>query len=280
MRERLQKILSRAGIASRRRAELLITTGHVKVNGQIVRELGLKADPDQDRIVVDNRPVILAPTIVYALHKPLDVVSTNRDPERRTTVLDLVPVSPRVYPIGRLDRMTAGLILLTNDGELALHLSHPRYEHSKEYELIGTSLRPLTELLSRMRRGVRLQDGWFVPDDVQYVGQRKDQLVFRVVVHEGRNHLLRRFSARVGLELTRLTRIRVGPITLTGLSPGMWRRLGAEELRMLRQLVTEPVPGLPDRRANATGDRLPSRSKVRLEGLQPRPKRGIRRPAK
>ncbi len=279
MQERLQKILSRAGVASRRHAEEMIVAGQVKLNGKIVRELGTKADPAVDKITVNNQPISFSATVVYALNKPLDVVSTSRDPQQRKTVMDLVPEEPRVYPIGRLDRMTGGLLLLTNDGDLALKLSHPRYEHTKEYVITGTGHRAVTDLLGRMRHGVVLQDGPFVPDKVDYIGQRKDQLVFRVVVHEGRNHLLRRFCERIGIEITSLVRTRVGPITLSDLMPGSWRKLTEAELSLLRASVQSAQPGLPGGPASGSVDQLLPPQPAQLAKPQPLLKRAGHRPA-
>lgn len=255
MQERLQKIIARAGIASRRHAEALIAAGRVKVNGKIVREQGVKADTSKDKISVDGQPIHSSELVVYALNKPIDVVSTSSDPRGRQTVIEFVPKDPRVYPVGRLDRMTSGLLLLTNDGDLALALTHPRYGHTKEYEVVGVSDLPISRLIERMRHGVQLTDGPCRPDEVAYLGRRKERPVIRIVVHEGRNHLLRRLCSRVGFEIIELTRTRIGEITLKGLQPGSWRRLTPAEVKLLRSPVGGQPPGLPKHPASGSSDR-------------------------
>ncbi|MBI4175533.1 rRNA pseudouridine synthase [Candidatus Berkelbacteria bacterium] len=243
MPERLQKVLARAGIASRRKAEAIILAGQVTVNGRVVTTLGTKADLTRDAVMINGQPLSQPALIVYLLHKPIDVVSTTRDPKGRTTIFDLVPKTPRVFSIGRLDRMSEGLILLTNDGDLALQLTHPRYEHEKEYELWGKSVNTIEGLQAKLAKGARVRDGLIKPDRVTWVGLRNDQLVLRVTVHEGRKHLIRRLAAANGFELTRLRRIRLGGLQLGDLPPGRYRLLTEREVARLTKPRVTPLPG-------------------------------------
>lgn len=241
MKERLQKILAHAGVASRRKAEEYLVAGRVAVNGVVVTELGTKADPQVDQIAVDGKLVGREQTVVYILNKPADVVSTAQDAFNRKRVIDFVPKTPRVYPVGRLDRMTEGLIILTNDGDLALELTHPRYEHEKEYEVSGVSRQSIDRLVDRLRRGVELPDGFIKPDKVTFHGVRRNALVISLVVHEGRHHLIRRLCAKVGFDIVRLVRTRIGALSLHDLEPGEARQLTQTEISQLRaSLPTDP----------------------------------------
>lgn len=236
--QRLQKVLARAGVASRRAAEALITAGRVTVDGRLVTEIGTKVDSDYQRIEVDGKPIkLLSQTIVYLLNKPRGVVSSRRDEKGRQTVTDLVSKDPPVYPVGRLDRMSEGLVLLTNDGDLAYRLTHPKFGHEKEYELTGVTKRSVDELLALFQAGVVLSDGEFRPDRVTLAGLRNGQLILRVVIHEGRSHLLRRAAAKLGFEITRLRRVRMGPIQLGKLPVGQYRKLSESEMAMLRAWI-------------------------------------------
>ena len=231
--ERLQKILARAGIASRRKAEAYLTAGRVAVNGKVVTDLGSKADWQTDQITVDGRPLDRPQTVVYLLNKPPDVVTTSADPLGRQQVTDLVPKDPRVFPVGRLDRMTEGLLLLTNDGELALRLTHPRYEHSKEYLATGVTSRPIKDLVAGFQAGTLIDGKLIVPDAVRFVAIRDHRVTLAITVHEGQNHLIRRLCGRRGFEITRLVRTRLGPLMLADLPPGRYRRLGESEVSQL-----------------------------------------------
>lgn len=222
---RLNKFLSTAGVASRRSADELIKLGQVKINGRVVREMGVKVDPDKDVVTVDGQKVELESKIVtYLLNKPRGVISTATDPEHRKTVLDLVPKSPRVFPCGRLDENTMGLIILTNDGNLCYQLTHPKFEHKKEYIVHGRSKTPASAL-EIIRRGVRLADGPIKVDDLEVIKISHNKVEFKVTVHEGRNHLVRRLCAAVGIELDSLTRVRVGDYELGDLAPGKYRQV-------------------------------------------------------
>ncbi|MDO8655539.1 MAG: pseudouridine synthase [bacterium] len=220
---RLNKFLATAGIASRRGADEIIKLGQVKVNGKVVKEMGVKVDVDKDVVTVDGKKVELEPKIVtYLLNKPRGVISTADDPEHRKTVLDLVPKTPRVFPCGRLDENTMGLVILTNDGNLCYQLTHPKFEHKKEYIVHGRSKTP-EAALEIIRRGVRLVDGPIKVDALEVIRVSHQKVEFKVTIHEGRNHLVRRLCAAVGIELDSLTRIRVGDYELGDLAPGKYK---------------------------------------------------------
>jgi 23S rRNA pseudouridine2605 synthase len=226
--ERIQKVLARAGMGSRRVCDELVAAGRVTVNG-VTAELGRRVDPSADEVAVDGVPVPVAPDLVYYLvNKPSGVVTTASDPEGRPTVLELVPASPRVFPVGRLDFDTEGLIVLTNDGVLAHRLAHPSHGVPKEYlaEVQGT---PEPAALRRLREGVELDDG---PSAPAVVGQVAPHAL-RIVVHEGRNRQVRRMLEAVGHPARRLVRTRIGPVADPALRPGRWRLLRTDEVRAL-----------------------------------------------
>lgn len=222
---RLNKYLATAGVASRRSADELIKLGKVKINGKVVKEMGVKVDVEKDIVAVDDKKIKLEPKIVtYLLNKPRGVISTAEDPENRKTVLDLVPKTPRVFPCGRLDENTMGLVILTNDGNLCYQLTHPKFEHKKEYVVHGRSKTP-EAALDIIRHGVRLADGPIKVDALEVIRISKDKVEFKVTIHEGRNHLVRRLCAAVGIELDNLTRVRVGDYELGDLEPGKFRQV-------------------------------------------------------
>lgn len=229
--ERLQKVLARAGFGSRRACEELISSGRVRVNGERA-SLGRRVDVSKDAIEVDGARLSVLPGLVhYMLNKPRGVVTTADDPQGRATVTALVPDDPRVFPVGRLDSDTEGLLLLTNDGELAQRLTHPSFGVEKEY-LAKVEGVPDRGALRRMREGLELEDGRTAPAKVAVVGDPRDG-VLRIVVHEGRNRQVRRMCEAIGHPVRRLVRVRVGPLTLRGLDPGDWRPLSRSELRAL-----------------------------------------------
>lgn len=226
--ERLQKVLARAGLGSRRTCEELIAAGQVTVNGDVAR-LGRRVDADRDRVVVEGIPLSVRPGLVYyLLNKPDGVVTTASDPQGRPTVVGLVPAEPRVFPVGRLDAATEGLLVLTNDGDLAHHLTHPRFGVVKEYlaEVVG---HPAPGDVRRLREGVELDDGPTASAKVALVAPG----VLRLAVHEGRNRQVRRMCDAVGHPVRRLVRTRIGPIADRNLAPGAWRRLTPAEVRAL-----------------------------------------------
>lgn len=233
--ERLQKVLARVGIGSRRVCEDLIAEGRVLVDGEMA-VLGRRVDPETALIEVDGAPVGVRPDLVhYVLNKPAGVVTTADDPQGRPTVVGLVPDEPRVFPVGRLDVDTEGLLLLTNDGELAHRLTHPSYGVEKEYVAEVEGL-PTRAVLRRLREGVELDDGPTAPARATLV----DPSVVRLTIHEGRNRQVRRMCEAVGHSVVRLVRTRIGPLADRSLAPGAWRELTGAEVRSLQRAVAEP----------------------------------------
>lgn len=231
MEERLQKILSQAGVASRREAERLITAGRVTVNGEVVTELGSKADPAKDRITLDGKPVAVGGARYYVLlNKPVGYVTTLKDPEGRPIVTDLLKgVGARVFPVGRLDYNTEGLLLLTNDGEWANRLAHPRHEVDKEY-LVRVRGRVTPEQLQRLAAGIELDDGPTAPARVRNQRESDNNTWFSITIHEGRYRQVRRMCEAVGLTVVRLRRIRYGSLDLGELKLGEYRLLSTAEV--------------------------------------------------
>ena len=223
--ERLQKTLARLGFGSRRVCEELIEQGRVTVNGDVA-VLGRRIDVEHDAVAVDGVPVGVRPDLVYyLLHKPAGVVTTASDTHGRDTVLELVPAEPRVFPVGRLDMDTEGLLLLTNDGELAHRLTHPSFGVDKEY-LAHVEGKPDKNALVRLRKGVELEDGMTAPAKVALL----DDSLLRIVIHEGRKRQVRRMCEAIGHPVIRLVRTRIGPLTDTKLKAGEWRRVTSEEV--------------------------------------------------
>jgi 23S rRNA pseudouridine2605 synthase len=234
--ERLQKFLARAGVASRRQSEELIRQGRVAVNGRVVTELGTKIDPARDEIRVDGRNIRLAQQHVYiVLNKPRGTLSTMQDPRGRRALGDLVSVPGRLYPVGRLDASSEGLILLTDDGELANVLTHPRYGHDKEYRVLVNG-RVSGETLETWRQGLELEGQKTAPARVEILGIRKDNTLLRVVMREGRKRQIRRVAEMLGHPVLELTRTRLGPLELGLLEVGQWRYLTPKEIGSLTAL--------------------------------------------
>jgi len=228
--ERLQKVLARSGFGSRRVCEDIIAAGRVRVNGERA-ELGRRVDPDADLVEVDGVPVGVAAGLVYfLLNKPVGVVTTADDPQGRPTVVELVPDDPRVFPVGRLDVDTEGLLLLTNDGTLTHRLTHPSFGVEKEY-LASVQGRPTRGELRRLREGVELDDGPTAPAQVSLVAPS----LVRITIHEGRNRQVRRMCEAIGHPVDRLVRHRIGPLTDKKLRPGQWRELTQDEVRALER---------------------------------------------
>ena len=236
--ERLQKVLARVGIGSRRVCEDLIAEGRVTVDGEVA-VLGRRVDVETALIELDGAPIGVRPDLVhYLLNKPAGVVTTADDPQGRPTVVGLVPAEPRVFPVGRLDVDTEGLLLLTNDGELAHRLTHPSFGVGKEYvaELEGS---PSRAALRRLREGVELDDGTTAPARAALL----EPSVVRLTVHEGRNRQVRRMCDAVGHPVVRLIRTRIGPLADRSLAPGAWRELTGNEVRSLQRAVAGPGSG-------------------------------------
>jgi 23S rRNA pseudouridine2605 synthase len=232
--QRLQKVLAAAGLGSRRQCEELITTGRVEIDRHTVTELGTRVDPAQQEIRVDGQAISQPRLYYYAVHKPVGILSTNRDPSGRPRVIDLLPVGHvRLFTIGRLDQGSEGLILVTNDGELANRLTHPRYGVKKTYR-VQVAGRPTTEVLLQLRRGVRLAEGYARVEDIRVQSHHKESSVLEMVLREGKNREIRRILARLGHKVMRLVRTAVGPIHLGELPAGAFRALTREEVKKLK----------------------------------------------
>ena len=234
--ERLQRIISAHGIASRRASEQLILDGRVKVNGKIVRVLGTKADPSVDRIEVNGQSIV-APHLRYImLNKPSGYITTVSDERNRRTVMDLIDSQERVYPVGRLDRETEGLLLLTNDGTLSNRITHPRYELDKEYQIL-THLRPSDSTMAAIRGGVKIDGALVVPKEFRILRETAEGIVLKLVIHEGLNRVVRKMMDQYEIEIARLRRTRIGPLTMAGVNVGQSRELRAAEVAGLYEAV-------------------------------------------
>lgn len=242
--ERLQKVLAAAGIGSRRACEELITSGRVEVDREIVTILGTRVDPIRQQIRVDGERLPSPSRVVYLLNKPVGVVTTNYDPSGRPRVVDLVPTDRRLFPVGRLDRTSEGLILVTNDGELGNLLTHPRYGVEKRY-LVQVAGVPTQETIESMRQGVALSEATVHAKRVTVRSQHKQSTVLEMVLDEGRNREIRRMLASLGHKVQQLKRIAVGDLTLGNLLPGQWRRLSWEEIEKIRRSAIDAVGQLP-----------------------------------
>ena len=229
---RLQKVLAQAGLGSRRVSEDLIEARRVRVNGEVA-VLGRRVDPEVDVIEVDGAQIgVKAGLVHYLLNKPAGVITTADDPQGRPTVVALVPTEPRVFPVGRLDADTEGLLLLTNDGDLTHRITHPSFGIEKEY-LAQVSGTPSRGALRRLREGVELEDGMTAPAKVAVLDER----TLRITIHEGRNRQVRRMCEAVGHPVVRLVRTRIGTLTDPKLAPGEWRELSQDEVRALERAV-------------------------------------------
>ncbi len=246
--ERLQKVLARAGLGSRRVCEDLIADGRVTVNGAVA-DLGRRVVVERDLVEIDGAAIGVRPGLVYyLLNKPTGVVTTADDPQGRPTVVSLVPEEPRVFPVGRLDLDTEGLLLLTNDGELTHRLTHPSFGVDKEY-LAQVDGRPTRAELRRLREGVELDDGPTAPAQVAAVAPD----LLRIVIHEGRNRQVRRMCEAIGHPVQRLVRTRIGTLTDRKLKPGRWRELTVDEVRALERAASGQSPPPAGRAARRAG---------------------------
>jgi len=234
MEERLQKLLAQAGFGSRRACEEFIVEGRVRVNGQVAI-LGQKADPARDKITLDGKTLPKAEALTYiALYKPRNVLSATEGQDDRKTVRDLIPVEGHLYPVGRLDFDSEGLILMTNDGDLTNKLTHPRYGHEKEYRVL-LARRPDEERLSTWRRGVVLEDGYkTAPADVRFQSTSGKGAWIRVIMGEGRKRQIREIGMLLGLPVVRIVRVRIGTLRLGTLKPREWRYLTSDEIKALK----------------------------------------------
>jgi 23S rRNA pseudouridine2605 synthase len=238
--QRLQKVLAAAGLGSRRQCEELITAGRVEVDRKVVTELGTRVNPATQQIRLDGAPLTTQRLLHYAVNKPVGVVSTNRDPSGRPRVIDLVPAKHvRLFAVGRLDLNSDGLILVTNDGELANRLAHPRYGVEKTYRIVVAG-RPGRDILDKLHKGVRLAEGMARAERVTVKSYHKESTLLEMVLREGKNREIRRILAAVGHKVLRLTRVAVGPIRLGTLPPGQCRPLTHDELAALRRAGPAP----------------------------------------
>jgi len=252
-KQRLQKVLAAAGCGSRRACEDLIRQGRVEVNGEVA-QLGQKADPRRDRITLDGRRLRAQRRLVHVvLNKPRGVLSDEGNLQSdRPKARSLVPLPGRLFPVGRLDLWSEGLLLLTNDGELALRLTHPRYEHEKEYQVRVTG-HPTPETLTQWRRGVFLDGRQAKPARVSIMRQERDHTWLRVILQEGRKRQIRRVAAMLGHRISRLKRVRLGPLELGKLKPGEWRYLERDELDALQKLKLEKERPVKQKRTEKRG---------------------------
>lgn len=238
-KERLQKYISRCGYASRRKAEELIEAGKVQVNGKRITELGHKINPTRDRVKVDGQLLAVEKLEYYLLNKPKGVITSVTDPQGRDTVMNYMKdIKTRVYPVGRLDYHTEGLLILTNDGALAQNLSHPSKGVLKTYE-VRIKGRVSDEHLEQLSQGVKLEDGMTSPAEIVDFGfdTKLGITTVEMTIHEGRNRQVRRMFEHVGYQIHNLKRIAYGGLTLSGVKRGAWRRLTAEEVRQLKSLT-------------------------------------------
>lgn len=270
MEIRLQKLIAGTGLASRRKSEELITSGRVTINGHVVKELGTKVDPDRDHVKVDGKHLRAAQPYVYLiLNKPKNVMSTLDDPEGRPTVKDLLHgVTVRVFPVGRLDFDSEGLMLLTNHGDLAQALLHPRYHIPKTY-LIKVKGVLDDAKIEALERGVKLEDGFTAPAKVLKVSKAESNSWLEVTIHEGRKHQVKRMIEAVGHSVIKLTRIRMGPLLLGDLASREYRFLTDREANRLRELVEDRVARVERPELDASGK--PARWKPPTEPAPPRP---------
>jgi 23S rRNA pseudouridine2605 synthase len=234
--ERLQKVMARAGVASRRHSEELITAGRVRVNGEVVTSLGTKVDPETDSVTVDGRPLRTGIAHAYfALNKPAGYVTTMSDPQGRPTVASFLPPEPPgLFAVGRLDKDTEGLLVVTNDGELADRLMHPRHHVAKTYRAVIAGM-PTERELERLREGIDLDDGPTQPAEVQTLASAGKTTLVRITIREGRKRQLRRMFSAIGHPVVALKRVSFGPLELGEQLPGTLRELRAEEVGALRE---------------------------------------------
>jgi len=238
--ERLQRVLASRGIASRRASEDMIKAGRIEVNGAIVTEMGMRVDPVQDEIKVDGKPLRRQRPRYIMLNKPSGFITTVNDERQRWTVMDLVDVQERVYPVGRLDRDTQGLLLLTNDGYLANRVMHPRYGLTKEYHVV-TRTRPSAEQLQDVKDGLLIAGRMVIPDECRLLRETDEGIIIKIVLHEGIYHVVRLMMEAVNISVLRLRRVRLGPLALPGVPSGSWRDLTPGELIQLYQAVGLPT---------------------------------------
>ncbi len=269
--DRLQKVLAHAGLGSRRGCEQLILQGRVSINGEVIRQLGTRVDPARARITVDGEPIKLESMVYYAVNKPKGYVSTNSDPSGRPRVVDLLPEIPeRVYTVGRLDEASTGLLILTNDGDLANQLAHPRYGVEKLYRALVAGL-PTPEMMAKLTEGVWLSDGKVRAKRARIVSRQGQATTLELVLAEGKKREIRRMLSKLGHKVMSLHRIAVGPISLKGLSVGECRSLSRHEVELLHKVAAGESVSLPH---SFDGD-----STHRRHGESKRPRKAEQGPA-
>lgn len=286
---RLQKVLASAGFGSRRQCEELIVAGRVEIDREVVDELGIRADPDTQEVRVDGQKIKLPRLKYFALNKPVGIVSTARDPWARTRVIDLVDDPDRLFTVGRLDKSSSGLILVTNDGELANQLAHPSYEVAKIYR-VTVAGKPTSDTMRKLRKGIHLSDGRVRVDSVQLKKTHPSKSILEIVLSEGRNREIRRMLAQVGHKVQQLQRIAIGSLRLGELPNGAYRELTRDEVQRLRKSVKargrskgpkasprKKAAGSNERRFSETARR--KRSTTKSATSRKKPKRGPRRVA-
>ncbi len=290
---RLQKVLASAGFGSRRQCEELIVAGRVEIDRQVADELGIRVDPNTQEVRVDGQRIKLPRLKYFALNKPVGIVSTARDPWARTRVIDLVDDPDRLFTVGRLDKSSSGLILVTNDGELANQLAHPSYEVSKTYR-VTVAGKPTIDAIRKLRQGIHLSDGRVSVDAVQIKKSHPSKSVLEIVLSEGRNREIRRMLAQIGHKVQQLKRIAIGSLRLGELPYGAYRELTRDEVQRLRKSVrarrkTRNSQARPRKKASSSSSRsssarqfgdpakLKKRSKVKTS--RRKPKRGPRQGA-
>ncbi len=255
--ERLQRVLASRGVASRRASEEMIAAGRVSVNGAIVSEMGTRVDPVNDEIRVDGRALQRQRPRFILLNKPSGFITTVKDERQRWTVMDLVEVPERVYPVGRLDRETQGLILLTNDGGVANRVMHPRYGLAKEYHVV-TDKRPTDTQILKLNDGVWVNGRLVEPDECRLLRETREGIIVKLVLHEGLYHVVRQMMDAVGIGVEKLRRVRLGPLMIQGIPIGAWRDLTPGELGQLFESL-----GLPAGEA----ERINARRPMQLEPI-------------
>ena len=248
MSEKLQKIMSRAGLGSRRQNEDVIAAGHVRVNGKVAR-LGDRADQNKDKIEVDGKLLQFLDKIYIKLYKPKGVLSSTEDEleKGRPTVRDMVDLPGHLYPVGRLDKQSEGLMLLTNDGKLTHRMTHPRYGHQKVYR-VAVEGRPPYKVIEQWRAGVELDGKQTIPVEIEILHQQKDHTWLRIRMREGRKRQIRRIASMLGYPVNKIIREEIGPIQLGNLQPGQWQHLNNQEVRKLNETIRRGKKGRSKKR--------------------------------
>jgi pseudouridine synthase len=235
--ERLQKVMAHAGVASRRKSEEIIAAGRVKVNGETVKEMGTKVDPQYDVIEVDEKKISKEKKVYYKLYKPTNYVTTVDDPQGRNTILDLIDdINQRIYPVGRLDMDSSGLLILTNDGDLTYKITHPSHELEKEYEVVVNGKLD-SNSLNKFKQGLKLQEGKTSPARIYKINEDSKNTTYKVIIHEGMNRQIRKMFEKLGHNVVSLKRVRIGNITLGSLRLTEYKSICKKELQDLLRLL-------------------------------------------